>query len=517
MLQKNKSSEQTKQRSRLLRKALTLGLATVVTTTAWGKETSEHSGNNNLGNNKEILPSKTDKTSQDCAYYLNNVVLDADSPIEQIYKVNKQKAFYSPYLNEGKGGIVFTKYHISDADLFANANKQNVKSLETTLKNFAESAKRFGYKDTMKTLDDVQKCLDFYASSDKKKDKHIKNILEQSGDESGLTAALNLKKTVAEMNEANLKTAKHEQIHASIGQFTKAINNGEVMLSPGGIYLTRMADELRAQIKGGNIEATEQGLEGFFADFGRGYKESYMPDINKDDSYNRMFAYSLNEEKAEISLQAEINNLFLGYDMEGVDNHGNACTVNGVETSRGYVFFSGRDDVTKAKMKNGRILPLNCLVDEHGKIIKDKDGKIQSAKVINKDGEFSAVVSGTALTTKDMDKNLKAALKHILGDLDDNAKGLVLKALDKHCREDANQITNALLHDKDKMQRLRSETDAEHITQDLKYIMEKRAGLLQKAGEKKFAGMDLVRITSPQENALQLSPAMFQKHMSERN
>lgn len=517
MLQKNKNTEQTKQRSRLLRKALTLGLATVVTTTAWGKENSEHSRNDKQGDNKEILPSKADKTLQECAYYINNVELDADSPIEQIYKVNKQKAFYSHYLNGGKGGIVFTKYHISDADLFANANKQNANSLENTLKNFAESAKRFGYKETIKTLDEVQKCLDSYASSEKKKDKHIGEILEQSGDESGLTAALRLKMTIAEMNEANLKTAKHEQIHASIGQYTKAINTGDIMLSPGGIYLTRMADELRAQIKGGNIEATDQGLEGFFADFGQGYKESYMPDINKDDSYKRMFAYSLNEEQADIKLPAEINNLFLGYDMDGVDNLGNTCTVNGVETSRGFVFFSGREDVAKAKMKNGRILALNCLVDDQGKVIKDKDGNAQSAKVINKDGEFAVVVSGTAFTTKDMDKNLKAALKHILGDLDDNAKELVLKALDKHCREDANQITNALLHNKEKMQKLRSETDAEHVAEDLKYIKEKRAGVLQEAGEKNFAGMDLVRITSPQENALQLSPAMFQKHMSERN
>lgn len=70
-------------------------------------------------------------------------------------------------------------------------------------------------------------------------------------------------KSVADLNEANLKMAKHEQTHASNGQYMKAVNTGDILLSPGGIYLARMADELRAQIKGGNIQATAAGVENF--------------------------------------------------------------------------------------------------------------------------------------------------------------------------------------------------------------------------------------------------------------
>lgn len=157
-------------------------------------------------------------------------------------------------------------------------------------------------------------------------------------------------KTVAELNEANLKTAKHEQTHASNGQYMKAINTGDVLLTPGGIYLARMADELRAQIKGGNIQASESGLERFFADFGAGYYEQYTSDILQDASYNRMFAYALNEERAERRIPAEINNSLLGFEMEGVDSRGRTHTINGVETSRGFVFFGG-EDVSSVKMK----------------------------------------------------------------------------------------------------------------------------------------------------------------------
>lgn len=515
--QKNNKTDKTAKGRRILHRALTLGLASTLSAITLASEKTENSDRENKSNKTETPVAKPDKNTDDCAYFINNVVLDADSPIEQIYKVDKRKAFYSHYLNGGKGGIVFTKYQISDTDLFANANRTSAAAYEKAIKSFETCARNFGYKEEIKNLDDVRKSLDYYAGSRRKKDKHIGEILERNGTENGLAAALNLKNTIAEMNAANLKTAKHEQIHASIGHFTKAINTGDVMLAPGGIYLARMADELRAQIKGGNIAATEQGLEDFFNNYGAGYKGSYTPDLLSDDSYKRMFAYSLNEEKADISLPAEINNLFLGFEMEGVDNLGNSCTVNGVETGRGYVFFSGRDDVSHVKMKSGRVLPLNCLVDEKGKIIKDKDGKAQAVRVIYKDGNFTAVVAGSVLSTKDMDENLKGALRYILSDMEDNAKKLVLKSLDKHCREDAELLTNALLCDRDGMMKLRSETDAEHVAADLAYIKEKRRVNLQEVNEKNLTGLNLIRIVSPQEKALQLTVSMFQQKMSDKN
>ena len=383
------------------------------------------------------------------------------------------------------------------------------------MQDFASRAKNFGYKGEIKNLDDVARCLASYVDSSRKKDRYIGEALSQNYADSGLQAAQNLKKTVAELNEANLKTAKHEQTHASNGQYMKAINTGDVLLTPGGIYLARMADELRAQIKGGNIQASESGLERFFADFGAGYYEQYTSDILQDASYNRMFAYALNEERAERRIPAEINNSLLGFEMEGVDSRGETHTINGVETSRGFVFFGG-EDVSSVKMKNGRVLPLNCLTDADGHALKDDNGQKIPARVIYNDGNFTVALTGSVLTTKDMDKNLKEALRYLLRDLEPSVQKMVLKALDGHCRADADKLTGALLGDYDTLMKMRAETAKENIAADLQYIREKRAGFLQKAEEEKYAGMNLVRIASPQDDALQLTPAMFRPFSAER-
>lgn len=383
------------------------------------------------------------------------------------------------------------------------------------MQDFASRAKNFGYKGEIKNLDDVARCLASYVDSSRKKDRYIGEALSQNYADSWLQAAQNLKKTVAELNEANLKTAKHEQTHASNGQYMKAINTGDVLLTPGGIYLARMADELRAQIKGGNIQASESGLERFFADFGAGYYEQYTSDILQDASYNRMFAYALNEERAERRIPAEINNSLLGFEMEGVDSRGETHTINGVETSRGFVFFGG-EDVSSVKMKNGRVLPLNCLTDADGHALKDDNGQKIPARVIYNDGNFTVALTGSVLTTKDMDKNLKEALRYLLRDLEPSVQKMVLKALDGHCRADADKLTGALLGDYDTLMKMRAETAKENIAADLQYIREKRAGFLQKAEEEKYAGMNLVRIASPQDDALQLTPAMFRPLSAER-
>lgn len=493
-----------------MRKAALVGLASLVTTTALGEEKREWEASSD---NAKIPAGQVAESKTDCACYINNLLLDVESPVSQIYKVSRNKAFYSPYLDGGAGGIVFTRFHISDADAFGNANQTGPEKFSKALQDFASRAKNFGYKDEIKNLDDVARCLASYADSNRKKDRYIGGALSQNYADSGLQAARTLKETVADLNEANLKMAKHEQTHASNGQYMKAVNTGDILLSPGGIYLARMADELRAQIKGGNIQATAAGVENFFADFGAGYYEQYTSDILQDVSYNRMFAYALNEEQAERRIPAEINNSLLGFEMEGVDSRGRTHTINGVETSRGFVYFGG-EDVSSVKMKNGRVLPLNCLADAEGRALKDGNGQKIPARVIYNDGDFTVALAGSVLTTKDMDRNLDEALRHILRDLTPSEQKTVLDALNAHCRDDADKLTNALLQDSNSLMKMRAESD--NVAADLQYIREKRASFLQKAGEEKYAGMNLVQIASPQDNALQLTPAMFRQLSAER-
>ena len=116
-----------------------------------------------------------------------------------------------------------------------------------------------------------------------------------------------------------------------------------------------------------------------------------------------------------------------------------------------------------------------------------------------------------------MDKNLKEALRYLLRDLEPSVQKMVLKALDGHCRADADKLTGALLGDYDTLMKMRAETAKENIAADLQYIREKRAGFFAKGrGRKKYAGMNLVRIASPQDDALQLTPAMFRPLSAER-
>ena len=255
-------SKKIKEIKRGMRKAALIGLASLVTTTALGKESKNDFGGDVKNNQTEIPTVSPAEKSPECACYINNLTLDAQSPISQIYKVSSHKAFYSHYLNGGVGGIVFTRFHISDADAFGNANQTSPEKFSGALSNFASRARNFGYK-------------------------------------------------------------------------------------------------------------------------------------------------------------AEI-------------------------------------------------------------------------------------------------KNLDEALQHILHDLTPSEQKIVLNALNVYCRDDADKLTDALLRDSDSLMKMRAETSKENIAADLQYIREKRSAFLQKNEEEKYAGMNLVRIDSLQDNSLHLTPAMFRQPSAER-
>ena len=125
------------------------------------------------------------------------MLLDVESPVSQIYKVSRNKAFYSPYLDGGAGGFVFTRFHISDADAFGNANNTYPEKFSKALQDFASRAKNFGYKGEIKNLDDVARCLASYADSSRKKEQYIGEALSQNYAALWRQAAQNMKKNGA--------------------------------------------------------------------------------------------------------------------------------------------------------------------------------------------------------------------------------------------------------------------------------------------------------------------------------
>ena len=98
-------AEKIKEIKQGMRKAALVGLASLVTTTALGEENKNNFGGDAKKNQTEIPAVSPAEKSSECACYVNNLTLDAQSPICQIYKVSRHKAFYSHYLNGGAGGI----------------------------------------------------------------------------------------------------------------------------------------------------------------------------------------------------------------------------------------------------------------------------------------------------------------------------------------------------------------------------------------------------------------------------
>ncbi len=497
-----------KNKNPILRRAAMIGAISLATTSGIAQEHNNTGSGEDIKNKQEISIGEKQTNNAECAMYINQIELNADSPLEQIYKIEDYKAFYSPYLDESKGGIVFVQYQMSDADAYARANGGSSEKFAEALSSFSERAKALGYEEEIKSLEDAQQCIEKYKESNKKKNKYIGEELDRNYRESGLFGAQQQKDFVSKLNAGNLQMAEHEKSHARNGQYMKEIDTGNIMLSPGGIYMAHMADELQAQISGKNIEGSEKGIATFFAEYGKQYYDKYTANILNDASYKRMFAYSLNEEMGQGLLSAGINNSFL--DMSsGKDNKGNYCSVNAVETSKGFVYFTGEEDVTSAKV-GGKTVALNCLTNEQGQALKDEKGNIISAQVIHDDNGFRVSLSEKDFKTTDMDKNQEEAIKFILRNLSPQEQALVSEALKKYCDQDANKLTQAWLQDKDSLLKIREESDTKNFAEDMEYIKNKRAETQQNLWAQKAADMKLVQLGSQKGSTLQLTVEMFQ-------
>lgn len=498
-----------KNKTSSLRKAAVIGAVSFATATPVLAQEKGQNTSDNFPKKQNTLTQENSIKASETALYVNNVELKADSPLEQIYKVDDYKAFYSPYLDEGKGGIVFVQYHISDADAFARASGNTSEKYGEVLSAFAERAKALGYEEEIKSLEEARQCIEKYKASSKKKNKYIGEELDKTYHENGLFGAQQQKDFVSKLNAGNLQMAEHEKSHALNGQYMKDIDTGNIMLSPGGIYLAHMADELQAQISGKNIEASEKGIAKFFAEYGNQYYDKYTANILNDVSYKRLFAYSLKEEIGEGLLSAEINNSFLDMSQMCKDNKGNLCSVNAVETSKGFVYFTEGQDVTSANV-GGKNVALNCLTNEQGQALKDEKGSIIPARVIHDDNGFRVSVSEKDFKTTEMDKRQEEAVKFILRHLSPEEQTLAKNALKKYCEQDANKLTQTWLQDKDSLIKIRKEADSKSFAEDMEYIKNKRAETQQNLWAQKASDMKLVQLGSQKGSTLQLMPEIFQ-------
>lgn len=447
---------------------------------------------NNIGANLSPLNTDNNITTnitqnnnhEKVTIYTKTYSLESGAPIEMPKKLGDgRKAYYSSYLNNGNGGIVVNQYSISDNEAFLHAKRTNDTkhaSCTEAIASFANQAALVKYSKEIKTLKDVEECLSSFSNKTKKKDKYIYDRLCSTADKNGLTAAIEVINKVQDLNKDNMNSVAHEEFHAQNGQHMKKIEEGEILLSPGGMYVARMADELQAQIRAGDIAATTDGISQFFAEHGNDYKEQYLENINNDASYKRLFAAGLQEQACEQKALATVNNNLIpitAFSVEAKDKNGNTYSVNAMETNDVVVFMGNFNDgeIREVSLANGKKISLNCLYNKDGTLKLDENGNKISATTTQENGDFMISFNGTSLTTASMDKTLEETLPHILRNLDEEQKNNVIEALNKYCKQDALNADKTAIADYD-IEKMHKETSKE----DVEYIISNRKNNLQK-------------------------------------
>lgn len=450
---------------------------------------SENTSNSPSSDANNIIKETTispQKNTDNVAIYIQNTSLTHTDPIYQPKKLgSKFKAYYQSNLNQGQGGIVINQYSMTDSEAFLHAKQTHsskFSNVEDAIGFFSKQAKNYGYDKEIKTLKNVDECLNSYAQKTKRKDKIIEETLYQNATDAGLTGALNTLRQINSLNQSNMAEIKHEKLHAENKEFMTKIATGEVLLSPGGKYLVHMADELRAQILGNNISPTAEGIDTFFKEFGDEYKQQYTTPLDNDESYKRLFAISLNEEKSSKTEEAFVNNEHIPHknSSEAKDNKGNEYTINAFETDKYVVFFGKFDDheIKDVSFSNGKKISLNCLYDKNNNPILDKNNNKCKAVASRQDSDFVISYETPTFATKDMDKNLTFALSSVLQNTPEDIQKLILESLNKYCKDDAIKEDQYAINNKD-IERLRNETSKENtqyiISQRKKHFQNQKA------------------------------------------
>lgn len=465
--------------------AIVAGLA--VTPTLANAQTNQNAENNETKVNKIELSQAT-QSNIDVQCFAREIELDAKSPLEMLSKVDNKGAFYDAYLNNGAGGICVTQYKMSDENAYLKASTLNNSNLKLgdALNGFNNYVSRI-YGDKIQSLADAENCMNkFSANKDNsKKDKLLYDKIFEQYNKYNLAQANKYLDIVKKTNSSNLQNIEHEKTHAVNGNLMKDINSGKIMLTAGDILKIRMADELCAQINGGQIQGSAQNVDSFFQEKGNEYLKHYSQDLEfgNDASYNRQFAYSLDFEKG-----AEKTTLNAGVFNCEINNNG-MDGIGRFETDKGFVFAKLNNNISDENCNefshNGKKYATNCLVDEKGSPIKDDKGnKIPATISRNNEGDFVATLASDGLATTTMQNNYEKCLSTILSNYTPEQQETLKSALNKYCNKDASELNNSyLVSNKESLLKLKNETTKE----DMNYITSLREKNNQKVSDATYS------------------------------
>ena len=343
----------------------------------------------------------------------------------------KEKATMDSFIDNGNGGVVINQYFISDENAFAMTSVG--RDLQQAMAQF--QAKVNGKQ--IQTLDEVKACL----QEDKTNKKG--GVLQKWADSLGLSAALEVKEAVEDVNTANRSEAvlAHETAHWQDNDILAGIQTGKLMVVPEHYYALKMVSEMKSRI----IEAkacgqtAAQGLQKFEDESLNEYRMQFTQSAMENFSNSlkrRQLALAMDDrgtQKVEYTLYPSDIKYVPNFDTENTwvqmafyDMPKQGCCV--------YIRPDEVDaSVTQFTDKFDKVHPFNVLLDENKVPLKDENGQMIAVEPIKIEGE-----QGMAILMKDLQNsfapetmklNYHMALRKMLAPLSDDDKNLLVEKL----------------------------------------------------------------------------------------
>ena len=287
----------------------------------------------------------------------------------------KERAHMDSFLDDGKGGVVVNQYIISDENAFAMAAGN--RDFQQAMAQF--QAKANGVNSQIKTLDDVKACLEEEEKTRKR------GILQKWADSLGLSAAIEAKDAVAEINASNRSGAilAHEGTHWQDRDILAGIGTGRLMVAPEHHYALRMVSEMKSHI----IEAKSQGksaTEGiniFEQESLDDYRDKFTSEAQNKFSNNisrRQLALAMDDRGMQkVTKQLCSDDVMYVPNCDVEDGWVPLASYN--DSKQKYCVYFRPDsvahDVTHFTDKFGKVHPFNVLLDEKKEPVKNENGE----------------------------------------------------------------------------------------------------------------------------------------------
>lgn len=288
----------------------------------------------------------------------------------------KERAVMDSFLDGGKGGVVVNQYVISDENAFAMAAGN--RDFQQAMAQF--QAKANGVNSQIKTLDDVKACLE------EEKKTRKRGILQKWADSLGLSAAIEAKNAVAEINASNRSDTvlAHEGTHWQDNDILSGIQTGKLMVKPEHHYALKMISEMKARMAEAKVQGKDaaQGLATFEQECLDEYRTEFTQDARGrfgNAVRRRQLALAMDSPGMQKVVQPTYPDDVKYVPNNDVQDGWVQMAFYSTPEQKYCVYFrpdSVAQNVTQFTDKFNEVHPFNVLLDEKKEPIKDKNGNM---------------------------------------------------------------------------------------------------------------------------------------------